>query len=246
MPFRDRAIIELDAVDSTNNYAANLIKLSSTPDGTVITAQEQTQGRGQRGTQWMAKKGDNLLFSIVVFPQFISPDEIFLLSQVTALAVHDTVEEICQTDVAIKWPNDIIVDDKKICGILIENNWSDFKVQSSIIGVGLNVNQDHFPFPKATSLKLLVKQYLPTNTVLKVFLSHFDKWYDLLKAGKKAIIRQRYQSHLYRFNQPSEFFFENEKITATIVNVESSGLLVLENNEKGIFKADLKQIVMLY
>ncbi|MFZ4785233.1 MAG: biotin--[acetyl-CoA-carboxylase] ligase [Flavobacteriales bacterium] len=246
MPFRDRAIIELDSVDSTNNYAANLIKLSSTPDGTVITAQEQTQGRGQRGTQWMAKKGDNLLFSIIVFPQFISPDEMFLLSQITALAVHDTVEEICQTDVAIKWPNDIIVEDKKICGILIENNWSDFKVQSSIIGVGLNVNQNHFPYPKATSIKQLVNQYLPTSTVLKVLLLHFDKWYELLKSGKKTFVRQRYQSYLYRLNQPCEFIYDNEKIKATIINVETGGLLVLQNNDKGIFKADLKQIVMLY
>lgn len=246
MPFRDRAIIELDAVDSTNNYAANLIKLSSTPDGTVITAQEQTQGRGQRGTHWMAKKGDNLLFSLVVFPHFLAPDEIFLLSQLTALAVHDTVEEICQTDVAIKWPNDILVDNKKVCGILIENNWSDSKVQSSIIGVGLNVNQDAFPFPKATSIKHLIRQYLPTNTVLKIFLKHFDAGYDVLKEGRKSAIQQRYLQHLYRLNQPCAFIFEDQQITATIIHVEPSGLLVLQNSEKGIFKADLKQIAMLY
>ena len=95
MSFRDRAIIDLDTVDSTNNYAANMLKLSSPPAGTVITAQEQTNGRGQRGSSWTAFKGDNLLASIIVYPKFLAPDETFMLSRITALAIREAIETAC-------------------------------------------------------------------------------------------------------------------------------------------------------
>jgi BirA family biotin operon repressor/biotin-[acetyl-CoA-carboxylase] ligase len=124
-----------------------MLKLSRPPAGTVITAQEQTNGRGQRGSSWTAFKGDNLLASIIVYPNFLPPDETFMLSRITALAIRDAIEALTDKDVFIKWPNDIIIGDKKVCGILIENNWSDFKIQSAIIGFGINVNQDKFMIP---------------------------------------------------------------------------------------------------
>ncbi|MFM2000363.1 MAG: hypothetical protein RL204_2310, partial [Bacteroidota bacterium] len=192
MSFRDRAIIDLDTVDSTNNYAANMLKLSSPPAGTVITAQEQTNGRGQRGSSWTAFKGDNLLASIIVYPNFLAPDETFMLSRITALAIREAMEALTDKDVFIKWPNDIIVEGKKICGILIENNWSDFKIQSAIIGFGINVNQEKFMIPKATSVKNLIGHFIPISEIQKTTLAYFDNWYSRLESGQKDFIKAEY------------------------------------------------------
>lgn len=246
MSFRDRAIIDLDTVDSTNNYAANMLKLSSPPAGTVITAQEQTNGRGQRGSSWTAFKGDNLLASIIVYPKFLAPDETFMLSRITALAIREAIEALTDKDVFIKWPNDIIVEDKKICGILIENNWSDFKIQSAIIGFGINVNQDKFMIPKATSVKNVIGHFIPLSEIQKTTLAYFDSWYSRLESGQKDFIKAEYEKHLFKKNEMAEFIFEDRKIKATIQGVNASGHLILLDSEGNKLSADLKQIAMLY
>jgi BirA family biotin operon repressor/biotin-[acetyl-CoA-carboxylase] ligase len=246
MSFRDRAIIDLDTVDSTNNYAANMLKLSSPPAGTVITAQEQTNGRGQRGSSWTAFKGDNLLASIIVYPNFLAPDETFMLSRITALAIREAMEALTDKDVFIKWPNDIIVEGKKICGILIENNWSDFKIQSAIIGFGINVNQEKFMIPKATSVKNLIGHFIPISEIQKTTLAYFDNWYSRLESGQKDFIKAEYEKHLFKKNEMAEFIFEDRKIKATIQGVNASGHLILLDSEGNKLSADLKQIAMLY
>lgn len=246
MSFRDRAIIDLDTVDSTNNYAANMLKLSSPPAGTVITAQEQTNGRGQRGSSWTAFKGDNLLATIIVYPNFLAPDETFMLSRITALAIREAMEALTDKDVFIKWPNDIIVEDKKICGILIENNWSDFKIQSAIIGFGINVNQEKFMIPKATSVKNVIGHFIPISEIQKTTLAYFDNWYSRLESGQKDFIKAEYEKHLFKKNEMAEFIFEDRKIKATIQGVNASGHLILLDSEGNKLSADLKQIAMLY
>jgi BirA family transcriptional regulator, biotin operon repressor / biotin---[acetyl-CoA-carboxylase] ligase len=246
MSFRDRAIIDLDTVDSTNNYAANMLKLSSPPAGTVITAQEQTNGRGQRGSSWTAFKGDNLLASIIVYPKFLAPDETFMLSRITALAIREAIEALTDKDVFIKWPNDIIVGGKKICGILIENNWSDFKIQSAIIGFGINVNQEKFMIPKATSVKNVIGHFIPISEIQKTTLAFFDNWYSRLESGQKDFIKAEYEKHLFKKNEMAEFIFEDRKIKATIQGVNASGHLILLDSEGHKLSADLKQIAMLY
>jgi BirA family transcriptional regulator, biotin operon repressor / biotin---[acetyl-CoA-carboxylase] ligase len=246
MSFRDRAIIDLDTVDSTNNYAANMLKLSSPPAGTVITAQEQTNGRGQRGSSWTAFKGDNLLASIIVYPKFLAPDETFMLSRITALAIREAIEALTDKDVFIKWPNDIIVGGKKICGILIENNWSDFKIQSAIIGFGINVNQEKFMIPKATSVKNVIGHFIPISEIQKTTLAFFDNWYSRLESGQKDFIKAEYEKHLFKKNEMAEFIFEDRKIKASIQGVNASGHLILLDSEGNKLSADLKQIAMLY
>jgi BirA family biotin operon repressor/biotin-[acetyl-CoA-carboxylase] ligase len=246
MSFRDRAIIDLDTVDSTNNYAANMLKLSRPPAGTVITAQEQTNGRGQRGSSWTAFKGDNLLASIIVYPNFLPPDETFMLSRITALAIRDAIEALTDKDVFIKWPNDIIIGDKKVCGILIENNWSDFKIQSAIIGFGINVNQNKFMIPKATSIKNVISQFVSLSEVQKSVIAYFDNWYSRLETGQKEFIKAEYEKHLFKKNEKAEFIFEDRRITATIQGVNTLGHLILLDSQGNKISADLKQIAMIY
>lgn len=242
MLFRDRAIIRLDTVDSTNNYAANLIKLSTPPDGTVITAQEQTHGKGQRGAAWVAHKGENLLSSIIVYPQVLDSTNMFVLSQATALACKETFESFCDKDVMVKWPNDIYVDSKKLGGILIEYNWVESKIQSAIIGMGLNINQGKFENPKATSLRNIIQKHTPVDQFLEKLLERFEHWYLKLQSRQFDIIRNEYFMHLFKRNEMSIYNVKGNIMKARITNVSNSGLLQLEDENGQSFEAEVKEI----
>src|ERR1700741_5411456 len=161
--FIGQNLVQLDAVASTNTYAMQLLKDVKVIEGTVITAENQTEGKGQRGNTWKAEPSMNLTFSVVLFPDFLSSSDHFYLSKITALALYDSLSELfdpSQHDIKIKWPNDILVNEEKIAGILIENVFRLGKLQQSVVGVGLNVNQEDFSALKnrATSVKNCVKQ----------------------------------------------------------------------------------------
>ena len=129
-------IIHLESVDSTNNYAANLVRQGNCDHGTVILADDQFLGKGQRGSEWIATKGDNLTTSIVLTPDNLSVEDQFYLTCLASLSVVDTLKEY-HIEASIKWPNDIYVEHKKIAGILIENSFQGNSIKSSIIGIGL-------------------------------------------------------------------------------------------------------------
>ncbi len=246
MIFRDRAIIRLESVDSTNNYAANLLKLTSPPDGTVITAQEQTQGKGQRGAEWKATYGQNLLSSIIVYPNFIPSERTFLLSQVTALAVREVVEHFTQRDTYIKWPNDIICQNKKIAGILIEFNWMDGCAQSAIIGVGINVNQHFFDYPSAASLLNLTGKHISIEEILSSYIDQLDLRYRQLFNKQYDVIHSAYNSQLWKKGVLSDFVYSQEKIQAEIIEAQEDGKLNLSSPSKGTIICDLKEISMIF
>jgi len=223
MLFGDAAIIRLETVDSTNNYAANLLKLSRVPEGTVITALEQTAGKGQRGAKWNSNKGDNLLCSIVLYPQMLRAEMQFLLSQAAALAVRDFVEELVSTlHIQIKWPNDIVANDKKVCGILIETNLADDKVQNAIVGIGININQHVLTDANAQSIRNITGQYNDLETCLEKLMKYIAKYYLKLYKGQHDFIREQYARHLYNMNVERTYFFRGERIRASIMGVEPS------------------------
>ena len=150
----DAPIIELDTIDSTNNYAMRLIDADTAQDGLTLIARHQTQGKGQRGKSWQDDGVDSLLMSLIVCPAY-TLDQQFVFSAAIAVAIADTVQLLCENShICIKWPNDIIVNDKKAGGILIENVLRGSKWMYAIIGLGLNVKQASFPsdLPLATSL----------------------------------------------------------------------------------------------
>jgi len=145
-------IIELDSIDSTNNYLSKLNNTTKLSNGTVILAYNQTNGRGQRGNTWSTIPHQNLTFSLFYTPDDLKIDHVFLISMATANAIHQYLASK-QLQSTIKWPNDILVDKKKIAGILIENTIQQTNIHSSIIGIGLNINQTEFEEGiKATSL----------------------------------------------------------------------------------------------
>jgi BirA family transcriptional regulator, biotin operon repressor / biotin---[acetyl-CoA-carboxylase] ligase len=245
MLFRDRAIINLESVDSTNNYAANLVRLSQPPEGTVITAQHQTSGRGQRHASWESTNGENLLCSIILYPKFIQAINQFSLSQAIALSVRELVENEIQKEVSIKWPNDIIVENKKIAGILIENSWMDARLNSCICGIGINLNQMHFETSNAISVRYITKRIWDVNDCLVQFIDILEKYYLRLKSENYVEISNAYHSHLFRKDIRSRFIFENNEIEATILGVDLHGRLKIQPSAGEIVFCDLKEIAMI-
>ena len=171
-------IIWLDSVDSTNDEARRHI--SEIDNLSVVSALEQTEGRGQHGNRWSSQPGENLTFSLVVKNFMIKANEQHAISQVTALSLVALLS-MYGIDARIKWPNDIYVGDEKICGILIENSLKGQEIDWSIIGIGLNVNQTEFPddLPNPISMKLSTGNSNPynTRTLLEEFIGIFTGYY---------------------------------------------------------------------
>ena len=183
-------IIWLERVDSTNDEARRHI--SEIDNLSVVSALEQTKGRGQRGNRWSSQPGENLTFSLVVKDFRIKANEQSAISQATALSLVDLLSRH-EIKARIKWPNDIYAGDEKICGILIENSLKGSKIDWSIIGIGLNVNQTAFPedLPNPTSMKLCTGNSNPYNTreILEEFMGIFTGYYREYLNGNGALDR---------------------------------------------------------
>ncbi|HKM30964.1 MAG: biotin--[acetyl-CoA-carboxylase] ligase [Bacteroidales bacterium] len=187
-------IIRLEEIDSTNSEARR--NLEHAPEGTVWTALYQTSGRGQYNRHWESSKGMNLLATLLLRPVFLPTNKQFLISKCTALAICDFLQAL-GPDAVIKWPNDIYINSKKICGILIEHQVSGNKLLSSIIGFGINVNQCHFPgAPNPTSILLETNTHYPVDMLLPQVLQQIQKWYQRLKDGNIGLIDSSYENLL--------------------------------------------------
>src|ERR1700756_1159275 len=248
--FIGQHILELDETDSTNTYATNLIKEVPVAEGTLVFTHNQTKGRGQVGNTWHAESGKNLTFSLVLHPNFITVNKQFYLSKITSLAVFGMLTEFLNTslyDIKIKWPNDILVNDRKIAGILIENILRGNFLQNSVVGVGININQQSFANvdKQVTSLSILLQKEFDLKEMLQVFCKHFEVLYLSLKQNNLGKISQAYFKQLYKFNEWAVYQSKGEKFTAKITTVEESGLLVLttQQNEKVKFKFKEVQLI---
>ena len=146
-------LIHINETNSTNNYLQSLCSEQKVEELTVVVADFQTSGRGQRGNSWESDPGKNLLFSTVIFPEFLEARRQFLISQIISLAIKEELDTYT-TDISIKWPNDIYWKEKKICGMLIENDLMGRNISQSIIGIGININQEifHSSAPNPVSL----------------------------------------------------------------------------------------------
>ena len=201
-------IIWLESVDSTNEEAKRHI--SDIDNLSVLSAFEQTAGRGQRGNKWTSTPGENLMFSIVLKAPKISAKDQFVLNEIASLSVVDFLSKHGISS-RIKWPNDIYVGSKKICGILIENSLRDSAVSSSIIGIGLNINQRNFNVNLLNPTSMVLCQAeegpLDTHRCLEEFMDIFTSWHDrfLTSACDLSPLRQSYLSSLWRLGEPSRF-----------------------------------------
>lgn len=235
----------LPETESTNSYAINLLKNVKCFEGTVVYTHHQTAGRGQRGNSWQSEPSMNSTLSIIIKPDFLSAKNSFLLSKITALAVYDVLAVLIghsQFDIKIKWPNDILVNKKKISGILIENQYQDEKLKWSVIGIGLNVNQTKFNEINASSLALITEKTNNPDEVNELIYKYFEKWYLILKQGRMEEVNIAYLNRLYGYNQLCKFSEKGQVFEATIKNVNELGLLELEINDGSIIHYDIKQL----
>ncbi|MDH6354887.1 BirA family biotin operon repressor/biotin-[acetyl-CoA-carboxylase] ligase [Dysgonomonas sp. PH5-45] len=223
-------ILHLDETDSTNNYLSRLIAEKTVEEGTAVSAEIQTAGRGQRGNTWIAQRGKNLLFSMVLYPHFVPVAKQFVISQCAALAVSDILAEYTP-DIKIKWPNDIYWRNQKICGMLIENNLQTDSINHSIIGIGINVNQADFDESVATRptslFRILGKEQNRTEILRKV-VSRLLQYYEDVRMGKDTDIAEKYKRDLFTtgiFKDTTGVF------EAVIKDVAPTGILTLTDNE---------------
>ncbi len=242
----------LHEVESTNTYAMDLLRNVNPIEGTIVYTDNQTRGKGQRGALWSTKIGQNITASIILKPRFLSTDETFYLSKISALAVYDLLTDILSTsqyDIKIKWPNDILVNKQKIAGILIENNFATNAIQHSVIGIGLNVNQDEFDKVEraATSLKLLTNVNYDRSLLQEMLCAKLEKWYIKLNQHQHQQIDTAYFNGLYGIHQIMEFEDANQqKFSAKIVAVTRLGKLRLELDKTSVYREfDIKEIKFL-
>lgn len=240
-------IFKYDTLVSTNSEAM-LLAEKGVPDFSIVICEEQTAGRGQAGNRWESETGKNLTFSIILNSPFCNNyEELFLFSKCISLAIHCTLSSYID-GVRIKWPNDIYVRDKKIAGILIEHSFTGDKLDYSIIGVGLNVNQMNFisDAPNPTSIVLETGKYIDKWNILNAIIGYFKEYYNQLKLENIQLIERGYFDFLYRkegyypYQIPS-----GEHFMAKIVQVLNSGKLVLFDTKKQERSFFFKEVVFL-
>ncbi|HEY9167647.1 MAG TPA: biotin--[acetyl-CoA-carboxylase] ligase [Candidatus Kryptonia bacterium] len=176
-------IYRFDRIDSTNSYLMGLGE-EGFPEGTVVLADEQSGGKGRFGRRWESEPLSNLLFSLLLRPDFLASDEIFILTFASALAVGGAIESIAQIKPAYKWPNDILIDSKKTSGILLESSFNAGKISFVVAGIGINVNQKQFPSEiagRATSILLSSGKLCDRDELLFAVLNNFSSIYDTLR-----------------------------------------------------------------
>jgi len=153
--FAGKNLVYVPQCHSTNTLAAALGEKIGTPEGTVVITDHQTAGRGQRGKTWEAEPGKNLTFSLILKPYFLAAKDQFQLNEAISVGIARYIASRVVHNVAIKWPNDILVQDKKVCGILIENHLHSESIGCSIVGIGLNINQQSFAETNAESIGMI-------------------------------------------------------------------------------------------
>lgn len=240
-------IIKLDAIDSTNNYLKKIILNEGINDYTVVTAKFQTQGKGQLGTEWESEHSKNLICSVYKKEINIKVQDQFVISALVSLALIKTLRKVNLLNMHIKWPNDIMSDNKKICGILIENIVKENYIKDTVIGIGLNVNQTIFNnLPNAASIKNLIGTTCSIDEILKDLVKNVKYYFNELDKSSINSIFEKYEDALFRINKPSTFKNSNgEVFSGYIKGVSRSGKLNVMLEDNLVKSYDLKEISML-
>lgn len=222
-------IIHLDQVDSTNNYAANLQKAGKIEHGTVILSDEQTAGRGQLGTQWHSKPAENLLCSVFLLPDNLSVHQQFMLTQYASLSVLKVLGKI-GIEARIKWPNDLYVTGKKISGMLIENTIRGEFISSTIVGIGLNVNQVEFSGLRATSIRAETNEFYSINELVFLLVNEFNGLWNVLAQQDSSYLNAHYLEQLYLMREQALFEDVEGVFEGMITGVSPEGFLNVTKN----------------
>ena len=220
-------IYRFDMLTSTNDEA----RAEHYRHGDLIVAEQQSAGRGQRGHTWLSPEGENLTFTLVTEPTFLAARDQFLLSEAISVALCDCFAHFGIVT-RIKWTNDIYHEDRKLVGMLIEHFYSGDRLHRTLVGIGINVNQQQFDssLPNPISMSLIKAQHFDRKEVLHTFEEHFRLRYAQLEAGDQHALQEAYRKRMYRLGQEQTFRLpDGELLVATIEGVEPGGALVLRH-----------------
>jgi BirA family transcriptional regulator, biotin operon repressor / biotin---[acetyl-CoA-carboxylase] ligase len=241
-------IIKLNAIDSTNTYLKQICDGEMLKDYTIVITKYQTHGRGQMGTVWSSEKAKNLMCSVFKEASHISVDQQFYISIVTSLAIVKALRSFNIPKLNVKWPNDILSESKKVCGILIENVIKNNRLEYSIIGIGLNVNQTEFKhLPNASSLKTLTGTVYNLDELLQLILFNLRYYFKFLEQGKQEFLKKEYENLLFRKDKPSSFKDQKGNIFAGFIKgINAAGNLQILLEDDILKEYDLKEVQLLY
>jgi BirA family biotin operon repressor/biotin-[acetyl-CoA-carboxylase] ligase len=241
-------IIKLNATDSTNDYLKDLASKQNLANYTVISTQNQLKGRGQMGFNWYSEPGKNLTFSLLLFNILENVDAIYTLNIAVTLAILDVLKKENIPELKIKWPNDIMSANKKVGGILIENTIKKNNQIQSIIGIGLNVNQQNYVgLPQASSLCLSTGQFYDCDELLTKIVNQLKRNVLLIEENRGIVLWEKYHQLLYKKDVPSAF--ENKdgsKFMGIIKKVRSNGQLEVMMEDDSLHYYSIKELKMLY
>jgi len=230
--FIGKSFIDLAIIDSTNNYAQQLLANSQPADGTLISTFNQNKGKGYHNNTWLSEANKNLSFSIILYPNFIDAHQQFYLNMAISIAIVEALNDYSKKEFLIKWPNDIYFNKKKIGGILIENSIIGSKINTCIIGVGLNINQKNFnaALPNPSSLKLITNKTTDLYKLLNELVKSIESKYQILQSGAFEQLAQQYKNQLYGINKLLKFKIDGNLFEGIIKGVDDFGRLVISEN----------------
>jgi BirA family biotin operon repressor/biotin-[acetyl-CoA-carboxylase] ligase len=240
-------IHKISATTSTNSHLKSLLKQNDTNEEMIVIAEEQLQGRGQMGTTWHSQRSKSLTFSMYKSFFDFEVAHQFYLSMVVSLAIKEVLEQFEIPEIKVKWPNDILSANKKICGILIENILYNNKIKGSIIGIGLNVNETVLDgLPNATSMILSSNKDFDLDLVFKKLVDTFSKKSTLLQNNQFEKIEEDYLKSLYGINRVSVFEnLKKEKFNGIIQGVTREGKLLVKTEDETVISFGLKEIKLI-
>lgn len=237
-------IIRLPETKSTNSYAIEVLSKDRPEEGCVIITDHQTAGKGTDTNTWESERGKNLTFSIILYPK-LAADQQFILNKAISLGIYDFLVSILPDyKVAIKWPNDLYIEDKKVCGILIQNSVMSNKLEYMVVGIGLNVNQEYFTskVPNPVSLKIMTGVEYNLNEILQQLLHSVFQRYNRIKPETIRKIENDYQRALYRLEEWHEYIVNGNRAYSKITATNAYGQLILEKENGETIVCDLKEV----
>ena len=225
----------LDSIDSTSTELRRQMSTEQLPHGYCISADFQTAGHGQATNRWESEDGKNLLFSLLLRPTIIPAAEQFIITELVTLAIINVLQDSIRQQITVKWPNDIYVGDKKLCGILIENALCGSTIDTCIVGIGININQELFKSdaPNPVSLKQLNGRDNDRKEILEEIYHNILNYYDYLadnwhNESIKQSLHYEYMNNLYRRTGYHNYSTpEGEHFSAEIEEIGSQGHLTL-------------------
>ncbi|GGA75405.1 biotin--[acetyl-CoA-carboxylase] ligase [Flavobacterium palustre] len=240
-------LIKLDAIDSTNDFLKGLSATEELENFTVVTAENQTKGRGQMGAVWNSEKSKNLIMSVFVRDLLVRAGDVYSFNIATALSIIEVLKSYNIPNLSVKWPNDIMSANFKIAGVLIENSFKSDGSISSVIGIGLNVNQTDFQnLPKASSMAVIANSTFDKDELV-VLIAERLKVNLALVGSDSEFLWTQYDNYLFKKGVPVAFTTDSQKVFMGIIQgVSQKGKLIVLLEDDRLVEYGLKEIQMLY